>query len=103
MAAYTQGTFFIATPEVGSNGYTEIMALNEAATVSPAMGFAPDTSEIADTLANLAAIKQNYASMFHTGADISMVAPMMEEMRANGFDDVLAEINRQYAEWLANQ
>ena len=103
MAAYTQGTFFIATPEVGSNGYTEIMALNEAATVSPAMGFAPDTSEIADTLANLAAIKQNYASMFHTGADISMVAPMMEEMRANGFDEVLAEINAQYQAWLANQ
>ena len=103
MAAYTQGTFFIATPEVGSNGYVEIMALNEAATVSPAMGFAPDTSAIADTLANLAAIRANYSSMFSTGADISMVAPMMEEMRANGFDECLAEINAQYQAWLANQ
>lgn len=103
MAAYTQGTFFIATPEVGSNGYAQVQALNEAATPSPAMGFAPDTSAIADTLANLAAIKQNYASMFHTGADISMVGPMMEEMRANGYDEVLAEINAQYQAWLANQ
>ena len=103
MAAYTQGTFFIATPEVGSDGYVEIMALNEAATVSPAMGFAPDTSAIADTLANLAAIRANYSSMFSTGADISMVAPMMEEMRANGFDECLAEINAQYQAWLANQ
>jgi putative aldouronate transport system substrate-binding protein len=103
MAAYTQGTFFIATPEVGSNGYREIMALNESATVSPAMGFAPDTSAIADTLANLAAIRANYSSMFSTGADISMVAPMMEEMRANGFDECLAEINAQYQAWLANQ
>ena len=102
MAAYTQGTFFVATPEYGSNGYNEIVALNEAATVSPAMGFAPDTTEIADTMANLAAIKANYSSMFSTGADISQVAPMMEEMRANGFDEVLAEVNRQYQEWLAN-
>lgn len=102
MAAYTQGTFFVATPEYGSNGYSEIVALNEAATVSPAMGFAPDTTEIADTMANLAAIKANYSSMFSTGADISQVAPMMEEMRANGFDEVLAEVNRQYQEWLAN-
>ena len=103
MAAYTQGTFFIATPEVGSNGYVEIMALNEAATVSPAMGFAPDTTEIADTLANLAAIRENYASMFTTGADISMVDAMMAEMRANGFDECLAVINAQYQEGLANQ
>ena len=103
MAAYTQGTFFIATPEVGSNGYAQVQALNEQATVSPAMGFAPDTSEIADTLANLAAIRTNYASMIETGADPSAVATMMEEMRANGFDEVLAEINAQYQAWLANQ
>ena len=103
MAAYTQGTFFIATPEVGSDGYREIMALNEAATVSPAMGFAPDTSAIADTLANLAAIRSNYASMFTTGADISVIDAMMAELRANGFDECLAEINAQYSAWLANQ
>ena len=103
MAAYTQGTFFTATPEFGSNGFAEVQALNEQAIASPAMGFAPDTTEIADTMANLAAIKQNYASMFSTGADISQVEAMMAEMRANGFDDVLAEVNRQYAEWLANQ
>lgn len=103
MAAYTQGTFFIATPEVGSNGYAQVQELNEQATVSPAMGFAPDTSEIADTLANLAAIRSNYASMIETGADPSAVATMMEEMRANGFDECLEEINRQYAEWLANK
>ena len=103
MAAYTQGTFFTATPEFGSNGFAEVQVLNEQAIASPAMGFAPDTTEIADTMANLAAIKANYASMFSTGADISQVAAMMEEMRANGFDDVLAEVNRQYAEWLANQ
>ena len=101
MAAYTQGTFFIATPEVGSNGYIEIKALNDNATVSPAMGFSPDTTEIADTLANLSAIRTNYQSLILTGADISAVDTMMAELRANGFDECLAEINRQYQEWLA--
>jgi hypothetical protein len=67
------------------------------------MGFAPDTSAIADTLANLAAIRSNYASMFTTGADISVIDAMMAELRANGFDECLAEINAQYAAWLANQ
>jgi hypothetical protein len=41
--------------------------------------------------------------MFSTGADISMVEPMMAELRANGFDECLAEINAQYQAWLANQ
>ena len=103
MAAYTQGTFFIATPEAGSNGYAEIQVLNENAVPSPAMGFAPDTSAMADTCAALSAIRENYANMFTTGADISVIEDMMAEMRAAGFDDVLAEVNRQYAEWKANQ
>jgi hypothetical protein len=65
------------------------------------MGFAPDTSAIADQLAGLVAIVKNYSSMFTTGADISVIDDMMAEMRAAGFDDVLAEVNRQYAEWVA--
>ena len=101
MAAYTQGTFFIATPEYGSVGYIEIKALNEQAIPSPAMGFAPDTSAIADQLAALNAIWQNYNSLIATGTDISVIDDMMEEMRANGFDEVLAEVNRQYTEWCA--
>ena len=98
MAAYTQGTFFIATPEYGSVGYIEIKALNEQAVPSPAMGFAPDTSAIADQLAALNAIWQNYNSLIATGTDISVIDDMMAEMRANGFDEVLAEVNRQFAE-----
>jgi len=101
MAAYTQGTFFIATPEVGSNGYIEIKALNEAAVPSPAMGFAPDKTAIADQCAALTAIWQSYSSLFTTGTDISALEAMMVEMRAAGFDEVLAEVNRQYTEWQA--
>jgi len=101
MAAYTQGTFFIATPEVGQNGYMQIKELNEQAIASPAMGFAPDKTAIADQCAALAAIWQSYSSLFTTGTDYSAIEAMMVEMRANGFDEVLAEVNRQYTEWLA--
>ena len=101
MAAYTQGTFFIATPEVGQNGYAQVQELNEQAIPSPAMGFTPDMSAFADTVAALNAIWQNYNSLIATGTDISVVDDMMAEMRASGFDDVLAEVNRQYTEWLA--
>lgn len=101
MAAYTQGTFFIATPEKGSDGFAEVQVLNEQATVSPAMGFAPDTSAIADQLAALTAIWQNYSNLIYTGAEPAKVDEMMTEMRKAGFDDVLAEVNRQYTEWKA--
>ena len=101
MAAYTQGTFFIATPEVGQNGYMQIKELNEQAIASPAMGFAPDKTAIADQCAALTAVWQSYSSLFTTGTDYSAIEAMMAEMRANGFDEVLAEVNRQYAEWLA--
>ena len=101
MAAYTQGTFFISTPEVGSLGFIEIKALNEAAIPSPAMGFTVDRTPIADQCAALTAIWQTYNNLISTGTDISVVDDMMAEMRAAGFDDVLAEINRQYTEWKA--
>ncbi len=103
MAAYTQGTFFTATPEVGNASFmAEVLDQNNNAISSPAMGFGPDTSAIADQVAALTAIWQNYSNLIYTGADPSMVEAMMAEMRAAGFDDVLAEVNRQFAEWKAN-
>ena len=65
------------------------------------MGFAPDKTAIADQCAALSAIWQSYSSLFTTGTDYSAIEAMMVEMRANGFDEVLAEVNRQYAEWCA--
>ena len=102
-AAYTQGTFFTATPEYGSNGYAEIQTLNEQAQPSPAMGFSFDATEWQDTIANLTSIKNTYNSLIVTGTDVTAIDTMMAEMRQNGFDDLLAEVNKQYQEWLASK
>ena len=104
MAAYTQGTFFVATPEVGSDGYGEVKVQNEAATPSPAMGFIPDTTEIADEISAVQAVFEEYKSMIMTGTgDQSTIDDMMAAMRDSGFDTILTEVNAQYAEWLANK
>lgn len=102
-AAYTQGTFFTATPEYGSNGYAEIQVQNDNAVASPAMGFAFDATEWKDTISALAAIKANYWNLISTGTDVSMIDTMMAEMRQNGFDDLLAAVNEQYQAWLGTK
>ncbi len=104
MAAYTQGTFFVSTPEVGSEGYGEVKTQNENATRSPAMGFIPDTTEIADEISAVKAIFEEYKSLIMTGTGgQDEIDAMMDAMRESGFDTILTEVNAQYAEWLANK
>ncbi len=103
MAAYTQGTFFVASAEVGSDGYGEVKVQNENAIASPAMGFIPDTSAVADEIAALQAIFEEYKSLIMTGTGgQESVDAMMAAMRDSGFDTVLNEINAQFAAWKAN-
>ena len=102
MAAYTQGTFFVASPEVGSDGYGEVKVQNENAIASPAMGFIPDTTEIADEISAVQAIFEEYKSLIMTGTGgQDSIDDMMAAMRDAGFDTILAEVNEQYAAWLA--
>ncbi len=104
MAAYTQGTFFVATPEVGSDGYGEVKGQNEIAVASPAMGFIPDTTEIANEIAAVKAVFEEYKSLIMTGTGgQESIDAMMAAMRDSGFDTILNEVNAQYAEWLANK
>ena len=102
MAAYTQGTFFVASPEVGSDGYGEVKVQNENAIASPAMGFIPDTTEIANEIAAVKAIFEEYKSLIMTGTGgQESIDAMMAAMRESGFDTILNEVNAQYAAWLA--
>ncbi len=100
MAAYTQGTFFVATPEVGSDGYAEIQVQNAEAIASPAMGFIPDTTEIADLMSAVQAVFAEYKGLIMTGtgsqADIDA---MVAAMRDAGMDTILEEVNAQYKAW----
>ena len=107
-AAYTQGTFFTATPCQLADGSVDKMAeelleLEANVVTSPAMGFSFNNDGWQDTIAAIAACKAKYVNMYQTGADPSCIATMMAEMRDNGFDDLLAEVNRQFDEWQAAQ
>ena len=102
MAAYTQGTFFVATPVVGDAGYGEVQVQNENAVASPAMGFIPDTTNIKNELGAVQAVFEEYKSMIMTGTGgQEYIDEMMAAMRESGFDTILNEVNAQYAAWLA--
>lgn len=99
MAGYTQGTFFAVTPtdDVDFNQWDEVKALNEAAKPSVLLGFTLDTSSIQDEIANCSAIYERYKGELTTGTiePAQGVAAMMEEMKAVGFDTIVAAAQAQ--------
>ena len=103
MAAYTQGTFFVATPEVGSDGYGEVQVQNENAVASPAMGFIPDTTNIKNEISAVQAIFEEYKSLIMTGTGgQDSIDDMLAAMRDAGFDTILTEVNAQFNAWKGN-
>lgn len=105
MAGYTQGTFFnvtqLADDEV--NQWDEVKALNDAAKPSVLLGFFFDNSNVQDELASCIEIFNRYRSEVLTGTtDPAVSVPqMMEEMRAAGFDTIVAEAQAQIDAWKA--
>ena len=96
------------TPEDTSevNPYVdEILPQNENAKRSPAMGFCFDNSAVADQLSACVAIFNEYKGIVNTGTGDpeANVAAMMQAMRASGFDDIVAEVQRQLDEYLAGK
>lgn len=81
----------------------EIKALNEGATMSPVLGFAFDTSNVADQLTACIEIYNRYKAELLTGTldPEEQVAAMMEEMRSNGFDEIVAEAQAQIDAYFA--
>ena len=103
MAAYTQGTFFVATPEVGSDGFGEVQVQNENAIASPAMGFIPDTTNIKNEISAVQAIFEEYKSLIMTGTGgQDSIDDMLAAMRDAGFDTILTEVNAQFNAWKGN-
>ena len=103
MAAYTQGTFFVATPVVGDAGYGEIKIQNENATPSPAMGFIPDTTNIKDEISAVQAIFEEYKPLIMTGTGgQDLIDEMLDAMHDAGFNTILTEVNAQFAAWKEN-
>ena len=107
MAGYTQGSFFVITPNdlFDFNQYDEVKELNEKAEPSVLLGFSLDTTEFADELANCIQIAERYKGELLTGsADPEVTVPqMMEELRGAGFDDIVAKAQEQVDAFMAAQ
>lgn len=99
MAGYTQGTFFnvTLTDDLDFNQWDEVKALNEAAKPSVLLGFTFDTTKVLDQIANCTEIFNRYKGEVLTGTTnpVESVPAMMEEMRASGFDEIVAEAQIQ--------
>ncbi len=112
LAGYTQGSFFTMTIEaeadtgISGNYYVdEVLVQNASATASPALGFCFDQEPVADQIAACRAIFEEYKGIIQTGtADPDTEVPaMMEAMRAEGFDDIVAEAQSQLDAWMGEK
>lgn len=81
----------------------EVKELNEKAEPSVLLGFTLDTTSIADELANCIQIAERYKGELLTGtADPEVMVPqMMKELRAAGFDKIVAEAQSQVDAFMA--
>ena len=106
-AAYTQGSTLHMTWNEADVGdpVSEILHQNEIALRSPALGFYFDNTPVASQLAACVATWMEYKPMLVTGAgDPDVYVPqMLEAMRADGLDEVIAEAQRQLDEYIASQ
>ena len=84
----------------------EMQALNATAEVSPIIGFRPGLDGYKTELAMLNSIFTETESVFNTGSmpDFEEYAEtVLQRYRDAGSDKIIAEVERQYAEWKANQ
>ena len=106
MAGYTQGSFFTVTPsdEFDFNQYDEVKELNENAEASVLLGFTLDTTNFKDQLANCVSIYERYKGELLSGTHPTdeIVPQIMNEMRAAGFDDIVAQCQEQVDAFMAS-
>ncbi len=107
MAGYTQGSFFAVTPsdEFDFNQYDEVKELNENAEPSVLLGFTLDITPFKDQLANCVSIYERYKGELLSGTHPTdeIVSQIMTEMRAAGFDDIVAQCQEQVDAFMASK
>lgn len=108
VGVYEQGNFFILPLAVGEpdDKWEQFNELNDNATESPALGFAPDLSDYSAELANTSNMldKHKITTMLANFDDPDAdVEAAREDLEKVGFFDLIDEINRQYDEWKAAQ
>lgn len=78
---------------------------NEAAVASPTLGFYPDTTNVSTQIATLANVVQEFKAPLFTGSvdTDKYLNELNKKLKASGLDDVIAEIQKQYDEWMKAQ
>ncbi len=106
MAGYTQGTFFTVSQlsDAEFNQWDEVKELNSNAKPSVLLGFTFDTTNVETELASCNVVFDKYKSFLLTGAQDprDLVKQMGEELKAAGFDKLLAEAQAQVDAAFAN-
>ncbi|MDR0668443.1 MAG: ABC transporter substrate-binding protein [Treponema sp.] len=100
---WTQGTFFTLSTTVDQPPTTwdEVRAQNERAVPSVVNGFSMDVSGVRNEIANIKTVSERYSSELVYG-DVEpevLIPRIMAELRAVGFDKVVAEAQRQIDEY----
>jgi putative aldouronate transport system substrate-binding protein len=102
---YQQGSYFIETPleDVPPGYWDEVRKQNEEAFPSVMLGFIMDTEPVINEMMNCRLVWDKYYVDLNTGAaDPDVVIPkVIAELKASGFDKVLAEAQRQADEFAA--
>ena len=98
---------FVCTPWAtdGADIYQKIEDYNASSIISKAMGFTFDPSPVQDQISAVSNVRSKYYKALITGAvDPEEYIPMLlEEMEDAGSADVIAEMQRQLDEWLADK
>jgi putative aldouronate transport system substrate-binding protein len=100
---FETGTFFIiSTVENEGDPWAEVLQQNESATRSAILGFAFDRTPVQNEFANCTTIWDRFNVDIKTGAvDPDVAIPQaLAELRANGYDRIIAEAQRQVDAWL---
>jgi putative aldouronate transport system substrate-binding protein len=100
---YQQGSYFIETPldDVPPGYWDEVRQQNEEAVPSVMLGFMLDTDPVVNEIMNCRLVWDKYTVDFSTGAanPDELIPVVIAELKASGFDKVLAEAQRQVDEF----
>ena len=88
----------------GSDFRETSLAYFQNATPSPYMGFLLDTTELANTIAAITSVNDQYAQAINTGAYTpEMLAEYQAKLKDAGIDDYVSAIQEQVEAWKANR
>lgn len=105
--SYTQGTFFnmyVQDPNP-STQWSDLKALQETAFASPVLGFTFNSKNVQNQISACTNIETKYVSSLITGSvnPDEILPKMLKELNAAGYQDIIAEAQKQVDEFLANK